>query len=348
MATAKKVTARKLMARKVSAKKVSAKKVTAKKPTAKKPITKPGATQVLLQSARPRALSLHLGLNTVSAAHYEGWEGPLAACENDARDLAGLARQQGYTPTVLLTQQGTRAALLKRLRAAARALKAGDRFLLSFSGHGGQVPDTNRDEPDRKDETWCLWDGQLIDDELYFELSRFAAGVRVVVLSDSCHSGTVTRARVPPPPPPGQRPRLMPDAVAAQVYGAHQKQYDKLQAAVFKAAAAARLDDPDAALAQVAVAGPSAQALTLTGPFRPAVLLISGCQDNQYSMDGEHNGAFTGQLLATWDGGRFGGSWAQLHGQVRAAMPASQSPNLFVLGPPAAAAALAAAPAFRG
>ncbi len=343
MATAKNVTARKVIAKKVTAKKVSAKQV-----TAKKPITKPGATQVLLQSARPRALSLHLGLNTVSAAHYEGWEGPLAACENDARDLATLARQQGYTPTVLLTQQGTRAALLKRLRAAARSLKAGDRFLLSFSGHGGQVPDTNRDEPDRKDETWCLWDGQLIDDELYFELSRFAAGVRVVVLSDSCHSGTVTRARVPPPPPPGQRPRLMPDAVAAQVYGAHQKQYDKLQAAVFKAAAAARLDDPDAALAQVAVAGPSAQALTLTGPFRPAVLLISGCQDNQYSMDGEHNGAFTGQLLATWDGGRFGGSWAQLHGQVRAAMPASQSPNLFVLGPPAAAAALAAAPAFRG
>jgi len=348
MATAKKVTARKLTARKAAARKVTTKKVTTKKVPSKKPITKPGATQVLLQSARPRALSLHLGLNTVSAAHYEGWEGPLAACENDARDLAALARQQGYTPTVMLTQQGTRAALLKRLRAAAQSLKAGDRFLLSFSGHGGQVPDTNRDEPDRKDETWCLWDGQLIDDELYFELSRFAAGVRVVVLSDSCHSGTVTRARVPPPPPPGQRPRLMPDAVAAQVYGAHQKQYDRLQAAVFKAAAAARQDDPDAALAQVAVAGPSAQALTLTGPFRPAVLLISGCQDNQYSMDGEHNGAFTGQLLATWDGGRFGGSWAQLHGQVRAAMPASQSPNLFVLGPPAAAAALAAAPAFRG
>jgi hypothetical protein len=297
---------------------------------------------------RPRALSLHLGLNTVGAAHYEGWEGPLAACENDARDLAALAGKQGYTATVLLTKKGTRAALLKGLRAAAKALKAGDRFLLSFSGHGGQVPDTNRDEADRKDETWCLWDGQLLDDELYFELSRFAAGVRVVVLSDSCHSGTVTRARVPPPPPPGQRPKLMPDAVAMRVYGAHQAQYDALQAAVFKAAAAARADDPDAALAQVAVSGPAAQALTLTGPFRPAVLLISGCQDNQFSMDGEHNGAFTEQLLRTWNLGRFSGSWAQLHAQVRAAMPPSQSPNLFVLGPPADAAALAAAPAFRG
>ena len=329
----------------VTAKKVTAKTATTPKPAAARPAAKKAATKKA--AARPRALSLHLGLNTVSAAHYEGWEGPLAACENDARDLAALALKQGYTPTVLLTKKGTRAALLKGLRAAAKALKAGDRFLLSFSGHGGQVPDTNRDERDRKDETWCLWDGQLIDDELYFELSRFGAGVRVVVLSDSCHSGTVTRARVPPPPPPGQRPRLMPDAVAAQVYGAHRAEIDALQAAVFKAAAAARVDDPDAALAQVAVAGPSAQALTLTGPFRPAVLLISGCQDNQYSMDGEHNGAFTEQLLRSWNQGRFKGSWAQLHAQVRAAMPPSQSPNLFVLGPPADAAALAAAPAFR-
>jgi hypothetical protein len=297
--------------------------------------------------ARPRALSLHLGLNSVSAAHYEGWEGPLAACENDARDLAALATKQGYASTVLLTRKGTRTALLKGLRAAAKALKAGDRFLLTYSGHGGQVPDTNRDEVDRKDETWCLWDGQLLDDELYFELSRFAAGVRLVVLSDSCHSGTVTRARAPLPPPSGQRPKLLPDAVAMRVYGAHQAQYDALQSAVFKAAAAARVSDPDAALAQVAVSGPGAQALTLTGPFKPAVLLISGCQDNQFSMDGENNGAFTEQLLRTWNHGRFAGSYAQLHAQVRAAMPPSQSPNLFVLGPPADAAALVAAPAFR-
>ncbi len=327
-------TTRDARARKAAAKKTPPARTPARKAAAKKP-------------ARPRALSLHLGLNTVGAAHYEGWEGPLAACENDARDLAALARKQGYAPTVLLTKKGTRAALLKGLRSAARALKAGDCFLLSFSGHGGQVPDTNRDEPDRQDETWCLWDGQLIDDELYFELSRFARGVRVVVLSDSCHSGSVTRARVPPPPPPGQRPRLMPDAVAARVYAAHQARYDDWQAAVSRAAAAARVDDPDAALAQVAVSGPSAQALTLTGPFRPAVLLVSGCQDNQFSMDGEHNGAFTEQLLRTWNHGRFRGSWAQLHAQVRAAMPPSQSPNLFVLGPPADAAALAAAPAFR-
>ncbi len=285
-------------------------------------------------SPKPKALSLHLGLNTVNPSAYEGWDGPLAACEFDANDMAALARSQGMKPSVLLTKKATRAALLAGMRSAAKALKSGDLFFLTYSGHGGQVPDTNKDEPDRKDETWCLFDGQLIDDELYFELSRFAAGVRVVVLSDSCHSGSVTRERTPPPPPPGQRAKLMPAAVGTRVYAAHKAQYDKLQADVAAAARKVAID-PDAALAQVAVTGAAAQASALIGPFKPAVLLISGCQDNQTSMDGEHNGAFTEKLLQVWNHGGFKGSFSSFHARIRAAMPASQTPNLFTLGPAA-------------
>jgi metacaspase-1 len=291
-----------------------------------------------MATSKPKALSLHLGLNSVSGAAYEGWEGPLAACEFDANDMAALARGKGMKPNVLLTKKATRAALLSGMRSAAKSLKAGDLFFLTYSGHGGQVRDSNGDEPDRKDETWCLYDGQLIDDELYFELSRFAAGVRVLVLSDSCHSGSVTRERTPPPPPPGQRAKLMPDAVALRVYAKHAAFYDKLQADVAKQAAAARkaAGDPDAALAQVALTGPTAQATTLVGTFKPSVLLISGCQDNQTSMDGDHNGAFTEKLLKVWNGGAFSGNYTSFHVRIRAAMPASQSPNLFALGPAAA------------
>lgn len=291
-----------------------------------------------MATSKPKALSLHLGLNSVSGAAYEGWEGPLAACEFDANDMAALARGKGMKPTVLLTKKATRAALLSGMRSAAKSLKAGDLFFLTYSGHGGQVRDSNGDEPDRKDETWCLYDGQLIDDELYFELSRFAAGVRVLVLSDSCHSGSVTRERTPPPPPPGQRAKLMPDAVGLRVYAKHAAFYDKLQADVAKQAAAARAvaGDPDAALAQVALTGPAAQATALVGTFKPSVVLISGCQDNQTSMDGEHNGAFTEKLLKVWNGGAFKGSYTSFHARIRAAMPASQSPNLFALGPAAA------------
>jgi hypothetical protein len=123
------------------------------------------AAATAVTAAKPaKALSLHLGLNSVSPAAYDGWDGPLAACEFDAHDMAALAKTKGMTPTVLLTKKATRAALLAAMRKAAKALKAGDLFFMSYSGHGGQMPDTNGDEPDKKDETWCLFDGQLIDD----------------------------------------------------------------------------------------------------------------------------------------------------------------------------------------
>ena len=279
-----------------------------------------------------KGLALHLGLNGVSPDAYSGWDGPLAACEFDANDMAAIARAQGMKPTVLLTKKATRGNFMTGIRAAAKALSAGDFFLLTYSGHGGQVPDTNGDEEDGKDETLCLYDGQLIDDELYFELSGFKPGVRILVLSDSCHSGTVTRDLPPPPPPPDQRVKLMPDAVARRVYDEHQAFYDKLQADVAAAARKAYVD-PDAALAQV---GPAAHAGQLVGKFDPAVVLISGCQDNQTSMDGNHNGAFTEQLLKIWNRGAFSGDYASFHGRIRAAMPPTQTPNLFVLGDAAA------------
>ena len=195
------------------------------------------STNAAPATTQPRGISLHIGLNSVSADAYAGWEGPLAACEFDANDMEALAKAKGMKPTVLLTKKGTRANVLASMRSAAKALKAGDLFFMSFSGHGGQVPDVSGEEDDdKKDETWCLYDGQLIDDELYFELSRFAAGVRVLVLSDSCHSGTVTRAPLVPVTIPGQRPKLMPASVAMRTYREHQAFYDKLQFDVAQAA----------------------------------------------------------------------------------------------------------------
>src|SRR6266498_58616 len=146
-----------------------------------------------------KAMSLHLGLNAVNPASYSGWSGDLVACEFDAKDMTAIAKSQGMKATTLLTKKATRANALNAIRAAAKQLGAGDLFFLTYSGHGGQVPDVSGEEADKKDETWCLYDGELIDDELYAELGRFAAGVRVLVLSDSCHSGTVTRAPLPRP-----------------------------------------------------------------------------------------------------------------------------------------------------
>ena len=285
-------------------------------------------TTAATKAARAKAMSLHVGLDSVSAAAYGGWDGPLAACEFDANDMTAIAKTKGFKPTVLLTKKATRANVLAGMRGAAKALKPGDLFFMSYSGHGGQVPDVNGDEDDKQDETWCLYDGQLIDDELYFELSKFAAGVRVLVLSDSCHSGTITRAAPVPVTIPGQRPKLMPASVAMRTYREHQAFYDKLQLDVAKAAGKSAVD-PDTALASVAA---SARLTAIVKNFKPAVLLISGCQDNQTSMDGDHNGAFTEQLLRVWSQGAFSGNYGSFHARIKAALPPTQSPNLFTLG----------------
>jgi hypothetical protein len=304
------------------------KKTTSK--SAKKTAAKKAAARSSRRASAPQAtgLALHIGLNEVDPAHYAGWSGPLNACEADARDMADIAGKSGMKSTVLLTRQGTRSKVLAGIRAAAKQLKRGDFFLLTYSGHGGQVDDVTKEEADRLDETWCLYDGQLIDDELYLELSRFAAGVRILVFSDSCHSGTVTRAR-PKPPPPGTRSKMMPPNVAAETYREHRTFYDDLQKAVAKAAGGAKTADPDTMLSQVTV---SPRLTRIVKKFKPAVILMSGCQDNQTSLDGEKNGAFTEQLLRVWKSGAYRGDYVKFHALIRSALPASQTPNLFPLG----------------
>ena len=280
-------------------------------------------------AAKPkaRAMSLHIGLNSVDPVHYNGWSGELAACERDATDMAALAKSQKMKPVVLLTKAATRAKTIAALGAAAKTLRRGDLFFLTFSGHGGQVRDVTGEEPDKRDETWCMYDGQVIDDELYFELARFAAGVRILVLSDSCHSGTVTRASLKPGVA-GQRSRMMPPDVAEATYLKNKEFYDEKQRALTKMARRTG-EDPDSVLAALEL---DPRLSAVAGRFKPAAILISGCQDNQTSLDGDPNGAFTGALLKVWNKGAFAGDYPRFHKQIVSNLPPSQTPNLFPLG----------------
>src|SRR5258706_10789698 len=256
-----------------------------------------------------KGISLHIGLNAVSPTHYAGWGGKLMACEADATDMHKLAADQGFTASLLLTKNATRATVLARIKAAAAKAKSGDTFFLTYSGHGGQVPDRNGDEPDGEDETWCLFDGELVDDELATMYALFPAGARIIILSDSCHSGTVSKMRAfgldvdsNQQPTTGKRYRFMPPQVAGATYRKHQKLYDAIQ----KAAPAA---------------APKA-----------TVLLISGCQDNQLSQDGTFNGLFTGTLLKVWKGGQFKGNYHTFRDKIVERMPPDQTPQLFIYG----------------
>jgi hypothetical protein len=63
------------------------------------------------------------------------------------------------------------------------------------------------------------------------------------------------------------------------------------------------------------------------------ILLISGCQDDQLSLDGFSNGLFTENLRAVWtDGAWSGGGYAAFRDEIVARMPADQQPQYSRVG----------------
>ncbi|MDX0722650.1 peptidase C14, caspase catalytic subunit p20 [Sinorhizobium medicae] len=269
----------------------------------------------------PTGLSLHIGLNAVSAAHYAGWEGPLLACEFDANDMQEIAGGLGYDTKSLITKAATRQNVISEIKNAAKELKKGDIFFISYSGHGGRLPDFNNDEDDATDETWCLYDGQLVDDELYGLWSEFKEGVRILVISDSCHSGTVVRAAVAQELAlaNGHRmttgtPRAMPLDVATRTFRQNRDFYTRLGASI-------------------SLGEERNLTREITSPISCTVRLISGCQDNQVSLDGIGNGAFSAALISTWNHGRFNRDYAAFHRAIMMKLPPDQTPHHWRVGP---------------
>jgi metacaspase-1 len=256
----------------------------------------------------PKGFSLHIGLNFVDPKHYQGWDGELAACEADAEDMTAIAKANGFEPQVLINKKATRKAVKDALTKLSKTMAEGDLLLLSYSGHGGQLPDKNGDEKDDMDETWCLWDGEMSDDELHQLYGKFKAGVRILIFSDSCHSGTVSRdllQQAAALKPDTRVYRAMPEAVALRTYRANKVFYDEISAEVSK---------------------------EKEKPIAASVILISGCQDNQLSQDGVFNGLFTGQMLKTWREGTFKGDYKKFHKTIIRTMPPDQSPAFTMVG----------------
>jgi len=265
-----------------------------------------------------RGISLHVGVNKTSREHYDDWEGPLKYCEADADSINEIAKTQGFEARLLKTEKATRDSVTAGIRGAATELRDGDMFLVSYAGHGGQVLDTNEDEEDMADETWCLHDGQLLDDELDLLWAEFQPGVRILVLSDSCHSGTVTRDHKDESLIAGMDPaearrlygtetpsfRYMPRDVAEKVYGKNSKFYNGVQS----------------------------QMPSVKPPVLASVLLISGCKDEQLSGEGWGHGLFTAALLKAWNSGQFDGGYEDFHGRILERMPARQQSALFPTG----------------
>ncbi len=264
--------------------------------------------------------SLHIGLNDVDPNAYPpDWDATLFGCHNDAHDMESIANSQGFQSTRLLDAQASSSGVLSSIASLARTCGRGDIALITYSGHGGQVPDSNGDEDDGQDETWVLWDRQVSDDELHAVYRQFPAGSRIVVISDSCHSGTVARSVFQ---------LAMRDAMTTSGEG---QEYwsDSIQLSSGRPRAmpvgTTRRDAEDRAdlyrMVQ-SIAGPRR-----SGAMAAELILLAGCQDDQFSYDGSGNGAFTGALKTVWRNGAFRGNYEAFLGEIRSRLPGDQVPN---------------------
>lgn len=139
-----------------------------------------------------KGLALLVGLKSVDPAVY-GDDGAAGSrgCEHDADNMAKIVSGAGkYEIKTLKTRQATASAILAEIQSAADTLNSGDLFVFFYSGHGGRIADASGDEADQYDETLVAYDRQILDDELAALWLKFAPGVRIVMLSDSCNSGT--------------------------------------------------------------------------------------------------------------------------------------------------------------
>lgn len=244
--------------------------------------------------------ALLVGIN-----QYSNPNANLSGCVNDAKDWDDLLQGLGYKTTLLLDSDATRENILAALKEHVDRLGYRDRLVFQYSGHGSWIPDRNGDEVDGRDEVLVAQDMRYIsDDDLYPIFSSRAYASRVVTLSDSCHSGTITR--------------YAPD-VRVDDY----QQYT----ARFLSPIMLHEDPDDVARASQMDAR---RFTTANGG-----VLISGAADYEYSYDASFgfdqrpNGAFTRAAIDTWAEGL---NYREWHARIRGVLPNERFPQSPQLG----------------
>lgn len=255
--------------------------------------------------------ALCIGIND-----YPGTGSDLAGCVNDAKDWAAVLKGRGFSADMMFNRDATVKGIKEAMKEVLGKAKSGDSVVIQYSGHGSFVPDDDGDEPDGTDECICPYDisskGPITDDQLFDLYSSRKQGVKLLVISDSCHSGTVARfAPITTPPTikggnaPRRKVRFLPPAAFLS----------KGKMAKLGSRRASRISSP---------------------PGRYAALLMAGCQDSEYSYDayfqGRPNGAFTFIALRELAGLKPNATYKNWYDAIRKALPSQQypqSPNLY-------------------
>ncbi len=257
-----------------------------------------------------KKLALCIGIND-----YPGTGSDLSGCVNDANDWGKVLKQRGFALATLLDKQATGKGMRDAINATIGAAKSGDLVVIQYSGHGSFVPDTDGDEPDGTDECLCPYDinskGPITDDELSAMFMARAHGVKILMISDSCHSGTV--AKFAPITTP--RTTKAKDAPVRKV----------------------RFLPPANFLSSKAVNKLGVRSMRPgSPPGRHHGLLMAGCQDTEYSYDawfeGRANGAFSFVALRELAKLPATAKYKDWFKKIRTALPSQQypqKPNLF-------------------
>jgi hypothetical protein len=218
------------------------------------------------------------------------------------------------------------------------------------------------------DETWCLYDGQLLDDELHGAWEKFQAGVRILVFSDSCHSGTVLKmkkkdwddtAQLKKFSADWKRRRLLPKLERAKIRTILEgdeklwmriktspalKARERIEPAVVdevKEIFVPRSMPPDILMMTFIKNKQFYKDLGESAPredptsVNAFVVLISGCEDDEASWDFGFNGLFTFKLKQVWNRGEFSGDHRAFSEAIKAQVQkerGEQSPKFSWIG----------------
>jgi metacaspase-1 len=203
---------------------------------------------------------------------YPYEENDLNGCVNDANAWAELLIGHFGFPKsnvkIVLDDKATKASIMKALTNLVTKAKAGDVLVFTNSSHGTYVADESDDEF-MYDEAMCPFDAEdnlIVDDELRELFTTLADDVSLTVISDSCFSGTVTRAIVFPKTPDNRRMRFLnPEHIGKRAYD--KAKLDKMKKGKTKF--------PESKMKDI---------------------LLSGCTDKQYSYDAEIDGVYHGAM----------------------------------------------------
>jgi hypothetical protein len=229
---------------------------------------------------------------------YDGSD--LNGCVNDAKAWAQLLVDHydflSSDMQLITDAQATKSEMVSGIKKLLSGAKSGDVLVFTNSSHGTYLADTGGDEP-AYDEALCPYDcdaNLLTDDELRDLFSGLGQGVSLTVISDSCHSGTVTRAAISEiipgmRTPDDRRVRFLNPALMGRSV----------------------LDNPWRALPKGKVKFPQS---------KMKEVLLSGCTDKEYSYDaligGRYHGAMTYFALQAIREANYEITYAQLHSRL--------------------------------